>query len=794
MADLTQILNECQRTFSVHPDNISKIRREYESSVPFLEELFRYLKRLFLLDNISSLTPLKRVLKFIARIGTYPASQTGSKDWADSYLSGLIHFCLKFTKSSKKSARLRSLELISIILKDFPDDFSLNESVYDSIQQEVYPLLSDIASTVRCQAIVSLSRLQDPTDPENRIIKKITKMMETDSNRNVRETCLRNVGIVKTTLPAIFSRIRDSSEFVRKTAFSVIKEKLDLRSISIYNRNAILRSGLRDRSSLVRKECLDMVLRYWLASCEDIIEFLKLFDIEENESDATILMENLINSNIDFGEPFSPPFSDDLSSEKAFLWKTCCCEIEKKKPIDWSKMDAIMIDPPKFLELLEQNLDKKFIFKQLLYLCKHLNLLNENHREMVIDKTQQLLLNLKISNEFVSNISDITRSIFSSEQSHSKYLMQAILKLLEINETNNHSADLNSEKIKQLETQVYTRILSVIKDMLRFSKLGLELPDIKFIKEKLILPSVIKDNPFIRAPAIEALALYCYFDADEARKYVVLLYHVLKNDQEALQLIALKSIVDLLLIHNDLVNLNIAPFKDTSATNEETIVDAISTSLGSDDELMMYTAVEGFSKLLTLGRISSVKPMSMCILLLFNPNSSDEEPVQQCLSLFFSSFLYLKNKNFGNNAEIFSKAFLPTIKIILHAPSSSPLSKISIDTFVEWVFAFFPDSDDPISFPDLSMKEAFIRNETVIAKIRCDLITSLLKEIKSNLESEEGLRMCKVLLKIKINRNLNEKATSLAKNALVTAEKSTCDKFIKFSLKRFLRSIETINK
>lgn len=102
---------------------------------------------------------------------------------------------------------------------------------------------------------------------------------------------------------------------------------------------------------------------------------------------------------------------------------------------------------------------------------------------------------------------------------------------------------------------------------------------------------------------------------------------MLKNDQEALQLIALKSIIDLLLIHGELTNLSADPIierNDAESSAPEvgkTIVDSLTAYLGSEDELMMYTAVEGFAKLITLGRVSGVKPISMCILLLFNPNS-----------------------------------------------------------------------------------------------------------------------------------------------------------------------------
>ncbi|MES1920156.1 hypothetical protein MHBO_001864 [Bonamia ostreae] len=202
---------------------------------------------------------------------------------------------------------------------------------------------------------------------------------------------------------------------------------------------------------------------------------------------------------------------------------------------------------------------------------------------------------------------------------------------------------------------------------------------------------------------------------------------------------------------------------------------------------MMYTAVEGFAKLITVGRVREVKPISMCILLLFNPNSSDEEPIQQCLSLFFSSFLLLKGKNFANNARLFAKAFLPTIKIILHAPLSSPLSKISVQQFSNWTFSFFPENHQ-----DFTDKDCYEKHKETIDQIRASLTKFILNEIlkndfKNEKDNAEALIFSKLLLPIRLVPD-NKEIAKIVKRIIKKLEDENCDKFVKINLRRFIRS------
>ncbi len=59
------------------------------------------------------------------------------------------------------------------------------------------------------------------------------------------------MGISTVTLPQMLTRCRDVSSDVRKLAFDVVAEKIDLKALTISQRVGILKQGLRDRSVIL---------------------------------------------------------------------------------------------------------------------------------------------------------------------------------------------------------------------------------------------------------------------------------------------------------------------------------------------------------------------------------------------------------------------------------------------------------------------------------------------------------------------------------------------------------------
>ena len=91
-------------------------------------------------------------------------------------------------------------------------------------------------------------------------------------------------------------------------------------------------------------------------------------------------------------------------------------------------------------------------------------------------------------------------------------------------------------------------------------------------------------------------------------------------------------------------------------------------------------ATEGFAKLLAVGRLSqggsSVEGSVLIALILtyFSPHTEDDSAARQCLAIFFPAFV----RRGTANLHVLERSFLPALRYVIHAPSSSVLSKVSV--------------------------------------------------------------------------------------------------------------------
>ena len=76
-------------------------------------------------------------------------------------------------------------------------------------------------------------------------------------------------------------RTQDVTESVRKLAYRILAEKVNIRSMSIAQRMQLLSNGLNDRSDSIKELCTQELLGGWLKSFDrDVIQLLKCLDVE----------------------------------------------------------------------------------------------------------------------------------------------------------------------------------------------------------------------------------------------------------------------------------------------------------------------------------------------------------------------------------------------------------------------------------------------------------------------------------------------------------------------------------
>ena len=91
-------------------------------------------------------------------------------------------------------------------------------------------------------------------------------------------------------------------------------------------------------------------------------------------------------------------------------------------------------------------------------------------------------------------------------------------------------------------------------------------------------------------------------------------------------------------------------------------------------------------------------------------------------------------KNFKANAQLFTSGIIPAIKILINAPKTSPLAKISLFKFMNWAMTFLPLKTN-FKFEEKNIQEFYIKNQSTICDLRILLTINLINEISNNTQN-----------------------------------------------------------
>lgn len=172
------------------------------------------------------------------------------------------------------------------IMNSFAQKAEINEGTMDLIIDSMLStFIKDISPVVRQNAIMALQRLQDPDNPEDQVTKAYIFHMETDLVARVRQAAITAIAKKVSIMPHILDRFRDNDEKVRRHTYLQMAS-FSVKSYKIADRIKILKAGLYDRSEMVKKTVVNLLLPNWVAAYDyNYIDFIKAFKIDTCESD-----------------------------------------------------------------------------------------------------------------------------------------------------------------------------------------------------------------------------------------------------------------------------------------------------------------------------------------------------------------------------------------------------------------------------------------------------------------------------------------------------------------------------
>ncbi|KAK7111031.1 condensin complex subunit 3-like [Littorina saxatilis] len=283
------------------------------------------------------------------------------------------------------------------------------------------------------------------------------------------------------------------------------------------------------------------------------------------------------------------------------------------------------------------------------------------------------------------------------------------------------SAEPTVEEVKTEKNDPATMVkcLTIICEMLETLPLKALTPTLQMLVETQILPGITNQEAAVRNLAVKAVGMCCQLKRDIIKFHLPVLMQASQVDVECVRVTSVKSLFDLIHVYglgafedsseaqtgatddtkdnNDDENDNSRDLlensqeSETSATEGEgeggegehsesgwskaasNLITILSSTLDSESGELRSVVAEGLAKLLMSGRVFSAGLLSRLLLLWYNPLAEEDALLRHTLGTFFPIFAFTDSAN----QQLFEEAFMPTLRTILNAPTTSPINSVN---------------------------------------------------------------------------------------------------------------------
>eukprot|EP01134_Creolimax_fragrantissima_P001657 CFRG1657T1 len=780
---LALLLNDAQQT---HANTEALLKQffklERKGGVGFIQELISFVQQILIVFKKEP--AIERLIAFIS-LAVIEYDKELERSEEDENLrdvaQALVLHLSAVTNAKDKAVRYRSCQFLRTIL-NFCQQNQVESFMFDELQDSILVRAMDKTPVVRIEALAILSYLQEDgedmgwEDLENPITMVFLRLATTDSSSEVRKAALTHLGLSKNNLHGLLMRTRDIKDTVRVEAFRMLSDKCNYKSLSKDERVSVLTEGLNDRSANVREACVAMVTDSWLSKDgNNPIVFLRRFNVIKNEATAELMLQRLFEY-----KPATRAFTltglaiDDLAPEPALFWSALCSYyhnnlssensecLEAVSPTLCELTEAVKKYVAIEMQLLADSRDEDaaiivFITKKLLSIAALCDVGDEVGRRSLSQLARDMLTSASTSDDLLSVLVDciahahpetndrlaLVTEIIAGLADDENYGNQTTTDISMILDTDDDISDFTPED------RQYRSLMLCALFLEKSRRLTIRHGAVVGLIDNLILPGIQNMNALIREKAIRSLGLCCLIDPHFGRTYLLLLLQVAENDVPRLQVEAVKTLFDLLLVFGPMTlgvsptltgqneaekNVDIAKSltkltlaeqdatnraNNTNTSSSDVVLDGNSESqlevnlhldatdknvpqqiktyipvlyalLQSDNSELRTIAAEGFAKLLHTNHLASPTVFSALVVLYYNPMSNADMRLRQCLGVFFPEFAFSSTPRVMSGValthqDIIAQSFLLTLNTILDAPRRSPLHDVNAHTVGQYL-------------------------------------------------------------------------------------------------------------
>uniref|UniRef100_A0A0P4VX19 Nuclear condensin complex subunit 3 C-terminal domain-containing protein n=1 Tax=Scylla olivacea TaxID=85551 RepID=A0A0P4VX19_SCYOL len=539
MEALGQIFLDCQHSVTSQPKLIKKIITLYLKSdfKEFVEEFTRLLKCALLYGDKQP--AVERTLSFVVKFATAEKTEQNAgkekdsedeDEEADPFLENLIVFLLKNHEANNAAVRLRICQLLSMLLRQMGAKAAIDNDLYDLIYDTMLHRLQDKIPGVRKEAVLALTRLQDPYNKDCPVIEAYCFHLCKDPNYDVRRAVLNNIAVTYQTLPAILDRTRDVRELVRCQAYTVISQKIHLKSLTIAQRVRLLSEGLKDRHEMVRNCVKKKLIPSWLRLLGgNVLDLLTCLDVEASVKEAELVLKTIFElipfpdlvKNIGLTKQQRLISPSELQPESALLWR-CLAQHLREEGAE-EALEEILPDLTQFCSYLNdfvltdvmagedeqdaaiQVMEREFITNQLISIILVYDLSDEAGRRSLDQMVRNLLVSDKIGESLVKGLVEI----FSKLHPLSTRINQLAEIISEIREPLCKTVEVpmseEEERKKKLKVASLKVKINQVREELQKNMLDLDLEKAQLQKDELLELEAQLSQPCQPNPSTEEI-------------------------------------------------------------------------------------------------------------------------------------------------------------------------------------------------------------------------------------------------------------------------------------------------
>ncbi|OLY80762.1 Condensin complex subunit 3 [Smittium mucronatum] len=707
--ELCRILDSAQRNGSLHHRLVIELRKIQENKrtdngigeVQEFEAIFseEFIKKLNFVLAVKKKEPsVERILKFVVAFIHYgykkedeavpntvnmmdtddvfedePSTELTNQDGTltSRFTEELILHLLHGFLAKEKMVRLRCCQLVSMLVVLLKD---IDEDLYEELVNLLEKRLLDKEAGVRANAAIALCRLLNGDQMGNvKSLKKLSSMMKSEPNSEVRRAIMLGIDINPSTLPNLLERARDKDAINRKVLYGKVLSKVDYRILSIEKREELLISGIRDRDVGVQQACVQLIATCWLKDADyNLVSLFEGLDVVDSEiADETI--KALLNSYPEIAEKieFSSKVWEDLQPESSFLLRHTLEYYREKN--DVSGLEERLPETLEIVKLIRKQLESRsssddrdganrledehdieiadaeidYIILQLLIISKNLDFLDELGRREMLTLMRKLLVIPDISEQHIGHIMDILRKLSLDETDFTQITVEVISGV----QQNGEEALLivSREELKAVKLLTQLKSLHIIKALLQRCYLSLsEHSPVYALTHEFVSPALSQNEPALLKCAVDCLALCSLLDKKMAVGNAGLLVAVCQQGVEEYKINGLQALFDISFIFGiDEISENLK--KDELAT-------VFMSALESENGEIQALAAQGLAKLLYGGRIPNASlVLHNLAVMYFHILTVDNLNLRQCLSYFFPAYCL----SLSSNQREMAKAVVP---------------------------------------------------------------------------------------------------------------------------------------